>query len=270
VLLQPADMGAERRYGDCGGDPRCLGPEVDIAARTQQGSDAESGKKEQRPVLGHHANGHPKSGKRGIGGTRGPVGAQEPERGNRPAWHQGGVDVELQHVKVEKGNECEQDDANQSLGWRQVVLKQNPCDPQRKRRRRHREQIEGRIGYREQCKPSADDHRGERRVLWKAESQIARPGDKLRHIEMHILAALRDRAVNRPDGDEDREQHDNRSVAPARVRGRGDDPVESLCGERSNRQENRRSWFARLMALRVSRRLNVLAAVDVNLGAVHI
>ena len=50
-----------------------------------------------------------------------------------------------------------------------------------------------------------------------AERRLARPGDRLAHVEMDVLRALREHAVERPNRDIGSEQLDRGAIPPLRV-----------------------------------------------------
>src|SRR5437763_11214271 len=65
-------------------------------------------------------------------------------------------------------------------------------------------------------------------MLGRAESRFARPRDHLAHVEMQVLAALGDGAVERPDRDIARQQREDGALAAPRVGERIEQAVEEI------------------------------------------
>ena len=128
-------------------------------------------------------------------------------------------------MKIEERHEHEQQQRQCALLGVEVIARQLPSDPKRNRRDRHGEQIERPVGSGENCEPARGQPGRQRRMLGIAESKLARPCEHFGHIDMYVLARLREHGIERPDRDIGQQHDDDRALTPCRVAQRSNQAI---------------------------------------------
>ena len=208
-------------------DPRRRRAEIGAAALVDQGGGDQPGDQKDRPVFAQHGGGRSGAGERGVERAARRVAAQKPQRGRRPSRHQHGVDVELQRMEIEKRNERQQRQAENSFFDVEIIGRQPPDDPQRQRRHQHRQEVVGPRGDGKHAEPQPHDRSGERRML-VAPGEMPRPVEQLGHVGMQALAAFGDGAVDCPQHPIGGKRQQNAALAPRRIDERGAQAVDGL------------------------------------------
>ena len=163
----------------------------------QRGNDKAEQQK-NRPILTQHCCSGADPGQHRPTGPARFQRAQEPPRRHRPERNDHAVGVEPQRVKIIKRHQRQQHDADDALVRRKITPDDPPSDPQSRRSQHHREQIIS--PHLEIRRTNPHQPRAQRRMFRCAQRHLPRPGHHLAHVEVKILAALGQDAVERPHG----------------------------------------------------------------------
>ncbi len=213
--VKPGQMGREPRRPGRDRQPGRRRAQIKAAPRIGERCDPESKQQNDRPILSEHGGGRGKSCQHRIGRTTCRKGAQEQPRGQRPQRRHHRVGVELEGVKIIERHQGEQGQTGDALFAAEIGFRCLPGNPQRRRRQQDGEQIVGPVRERKHAEPSPHQPSRQGRMLGRAERHLARPGDHLAHVEMDVLTALGDGAIDRPDRCVSGEQRQN-GAFPAR------------------------------------------------------
>jgi hypothetical protein len=219
VRREPDESGRDRR-------PWRRRAEIGGAAPIGERGQRQTEQQHDRPVLAEHRGRRRQAGERGEHRTARLVGAQKQRRGRRPQRDHHRVGVELQRMEIEERHQGEQRQPHHPFLGVEVAAGDIPGDPQRERGQHHGEQIVGPVGERKDAEPGADQPGAERRMLRRAPERLARPGDHLAHVEVDVLAALGDRAVERPQRAVGGEHRHDGALAPRRSGERRNQAIE--------------------------------------------
>src|SRR5204862_6580344 len=106
--------------------------------------------------------------------------------------------IKFQRVEIIERQQTQQSEPYYALVRREISAGKPPGDPQRNRRDENSEQIKGPVLPRHDSEPGTSEPGAERRMGRRTQADLMRPGEHFADVEMQILAALGDRAVERP------------------------------------------------------------------------